>query len=107
MAKIAVHTRTKDKFITKAEELKKKGKSKTSWPRVLEESTLSIAQLHTLFSPVTELPRGFTVLDTNHVKKLEKALDAEGELLPIIEKGAKDPKSFTEQAAPAAPADQA
>ena len=95
MPKIAVHTRTKDKFVNRAEELKKQGKSKTSWPRVLEESGLTISQLHTLFSPVTELPRGFTVLDTAQVKKLEKALDAEpGELLAILEKGARDPKSF-------------
>lgn len=95
MAKIAVHTRTMDKFNTEALELKKKGKGKTSWPRILEESGLSINQLHALFSPVTELPRGFTVIDTNHVKKLEKALGAEpGQLVAILEKGAKDPKSF-------------
>lgn len=96
MAKIAVHSRTKARFIEAAVAKKDGGKKKLSWNRLFDQSALSAGQLHSLFSPVTELPRGYTVVDTNHVKKLEKALGAEGELLPIVEKGGKDPKDFTD-----------
>lgn len=94
-SKIAVHSRSKARFVEKAIELKESGKAKTSWPRLLAESGLTVNALHALFSPVTELARGYTVMDKNHVKKLERALDvAEGTLLGLVEGKAKDPRDF-------------
>ncbi len=87
--KTAVHTRTKSALISAATEAIKAGKAKTSYPRIVEHAGIKPASLHAMLSPVTELPGGFTVIDSRDVAKLDAFLKADGKLLGIVEKGAK------------------
>lgn len=114
--KIAVHTRTKAALIEAAVTSIKAGKAKTSYPRIVENAGIKPASLHAMLSPVTELPGGFTVIDSKDVAKLDAFLGADGKLLAIAEKGAKQagdvklkaeiPAKVKAVAVPAAPAEE-
>lgn len=94
--RFAVSSRTKARFVRAAVRTKRYGSLKTSYPRILEESGLTIAQLHALFSPVTELPGGYTVIARDHVDALEAALGSDGRLLAILTT-ARDTRKYTDE----------
>ena len=94
---VAVSSRLNARIIEKAVELKESGKANISWPRLADTYKGRVSELHALFSPVTELPNGWTVLNMNHLKKLETALgpEAKGVLVAIVEGGStRDPEDF-------------